>query len=395
MKTSFLTLAALSLAQVTNGLPFLPRRQVSTSDSATLVIHFGGGGDASTTLTLSLERTQITNFFNRNSVLTTLNQAGVFCGGFQDAEASILIGTIFDSTHPAVYAANQNAQPEDAVMIESYWCSKNKMAVERRAKGVISPTPVVSSPSTNPPTVGNSDQVKSPSINSPTEFGHGSSLKRASAMVQIEKASDQFSGARIPLDEIMTKEQIPEIGSTIIDLDIVKGVDGADDSVLECAVFEDAAATIRLGAPATVERASQISATRFQPVNFGSILCKNGPIVSAVGTAPQTPGSNNGNGVQGSVSLQIETDNDEFRGTEVPVNRLITVAEDSQLVGRALRIDVVGGDGNIQDSNIRCQAWLDEAGQRPIGREATVAVAAELSSRAAGPVAFKSVTCTA
>lgn len=382
------TILTLGLAALSAANPlahhYTDKRQAA--EEARLVISLDSG-DGATTLAVPLGTTVVTNFFNRNSFQTSVNTQGVFCGGFQDSGATILVGTVFDSTNPAIYSTGA-----DATMIGSYWCSRNKMAVEKRAKQVVQP----------PSGGGNGGGGNNDNNNEGGNGGGGNDGNNGGATVnvQIEQQSDQFVGVDIPLNQLTTQDDIRQLGQTIIVLDIV-GAEGVDENVVNCQVFSDREGNQPLGAPATLDEATMVAPRRTQPAPFGSILCADSPLGGG-GNGEGNNGGNNGGGggggaVQGNVRLQIETNSDEFRGTEVPVNQLVTVDQNRQLVGTAIRIDVVGGDagGNIDDASIKCQAWADAEGKQPIGRPATVDLAAELSMDRSDPAQFRAITCNA
>lgn len=362
------------------------------SSDARLVISTGNG-DAATTLGVGLEQTVVTNFFNRNSVKTAVNEQGIFCGGFQDSGATVLIGSVFDSTNPAQYSQTSTggtgSRSEDATVIGSYWCSRNKMAVERRATQVVAPQPIGGGNGGNN---GGNDNTNNNGGN--TGGSTGGNNGGATVDVQIEQVSDQFIGVTIPLNQLTSNVDNRQLGDTIIVLDVVRGND-VDNAVVNCQAFSDREGNEPLGDPATVDEAVMVAPRRTQPAPFGSILCSDSPIGS--GNNNNNNGGGGGDNARGEVRLQIETASDEFRGTSVPVNQLVRVRDNSQLVGRAIRIDVVGGDdgGNINDANIRCQAWADEQGNQPIGRPATVDLASELTTDRSDPADFLSITCNA
>ena len=105
----------------------------SSAEAAILTISLDSS-DGATTISIPLDTTVITNFFNRATFGTSVNQQGIFCGGFQDGAASILIGRVFDSGAPGEFAAN--GLPS---IVEAYFCSRNKMAVEKRGTGEVIP----------------------------------------------------------------------------------------------------------------------------------------------------------------------------------------------------------------------------------------------------------------
>lgn len=407
----------------------------AVQEEARLVISLGSG-DASTTLQVPLGTTLVTNFINRNSVETAVRERGIFCGGFQDSGASILVGQIFDGTHPASYSDTSDGGPgsrrDDATLIGSYWCSRNKMAVEERAKQVVQPEPIGGGGRRGGGRGdqdrdqnrgdGRGDRDRDRDFNrgdrgrgdrdrgdrdrggDRNRGGNGGDRGEPSVELQVEKQRDQFVDVVIPINRLMTSDELRELGHNVIVVDIVRAVN-VDENIVSCQVYSDKEGRQPLGPVATKAEAAMVSQSRTRPAPFGSIRCADRPLGGGRGggnngggrNEVNNNGGNNGGGaeVQGEVHIQIEREDNAFRGTEVPVNRLVTIDENRFLGGEAIRIDVVGGiSGKINNDNIRCQAWVDKEGREPIGRVATVGMAAELSADRS-LAQFQAITCNA
>ncbi|KPI35758.1 uncharacterized protein AB675_1258 [Cyphellophora attinorum] len=109
-----------------------PPDATSTENSVLLTIQLDSSLSSTTTLTVPLDTVALSNFMQRATFGTSLTAPGIFCGAFQDTGASVLIGSIFDSAQPGQFQAQ--GRPS---LAESYYCSRNKIAVERRVKETV------------------------------------------------------------------------------------------------------------------------------------------------------------------------------------------------------------------------------------------------------------------
>ena len=250
----FQTVAIVSaLLSITCALPALAPRQAT---SALLTIQLDNQ-DTATTLTCALGQICTTNFLNRNTVQTALSQAGVFCGGFTDAGATLLVNPIFDSSVPATYSSG------NPIELGSYWCSTTRQAVQDRATGggsQTAPPPSTSSATSPPPT-----NTQAPPPPPPSNNGGDNPVAR----VQLEQSSDQFVQAEIPLTAVPVPNSA-QLGTQGLDLSIVSAT-GFDVTQVGCQVFADRAGTKPVGGVATVNQALTLSQNRNAPATIGAI----------------------------------------------------------------------------------------------------------------------------
>merc|ERR1711939_947034 len=129
LSTASALLAALSL---TSAAP-MPSTSTSTSSSSsgsssssvTVVLQLEGF-DAASTLRANLDATTVNN---RDAKSAALQQAGPWCAGFTDAQATQPVPAlngdgIFDSANEAIYSQ------DEAVTVGSFWCAQTRGEVE-------------------------------------------------------------------------------------------------------------------------------------------------------------------------------------------------------------------------------------------------------------------------
>merc|ERR1711939_1013662 len=129
LSTASALLAALSL---TSAAP-MPSTSTSTSSSSsgsssssvTIVLQLEGF-DAASTLRANLDATTVNN---RDAKSAALQQAGPWCAGFTDAQATQPVPAlngdgIFDSANEAIYSQ------DEAVTVGSFWCAQTRGEVE-------------------------------------------------------------------------------------------------------------------------------------------------------------------------------------------------------------------------------------------------------------------------